>query len=377
MDKKHVLIFIPAIESGGVEKNAIIVANGLAEGGYPVTILYCRAMEQQLKKFDERVRLQAFPRKQIPHINPRLTDAYFMQKHLKEYLSTVDAKAAVLIAFQSASVAIGVCKRMGIRVICRLSNHPSAICYEKSMLRNLSEKLKLFTYKKADVIVANSKKLAEDFGAKVGRSVETIYNPVDIGSIQEKRKEPVEQKLLQEADRYKGRLLVAVGRLTAQKDYDTLLQGFSRSKHRDTMLWIIGEGARRPQIEQLAKTLGIEERVRLLGYQSNVYKYLQYATIYVLTSLYEGCPNSLIEAVAAGIPCIASDCLTGPGEVLLEGKGGLLFPIGDAKALSECIDRYLEDEKTRTSMQEAALRGIDRFSIKNTILTYEKMIDEV
>lgn len=374
MDKKHVLIFIPAIESGGVEKNAIIVANGLAEGGYPVTILYCRAMEQQLKKFDERVRLQAFPRKQIPHINPRLTDAYFMQKHLKEYLSTVDAKAAVLIAFQSASVAIGVCKRMGIRVICRLSNHPSAICYEKSMIRNLSEKLKLFTYKKADVIVANSKKLAEDFGAKVGRSVETIYNPVDIGSIQEKRKEPLEPEILQEADQYKGKLLVAVGRLTAQKDYDTLLQGFSRSKHRDTMLWIIGEGARRPQIEQLAKTLGIEERVRLLGYQSNVYKYLQYATIYVLTSLYEGCPNSLIEAVAAGIPCIASDCLTGPGEVLLNGEGGLLFPVGDADKLAECMDCFLDEPEYRSKLQEKAKENSNRFELEKTLDRYKQII---
>jgi glycosyltransferase involved in cell wall biosynthesis len=285
-------------------------------------------------------------------------------------LEQVDAKSTALIAFQSASVAIGVCRKAGVRVICRLSNHPSAVKYERSILRSLSEWLKPFTYRKADVIVANSEKLAEDFGNKVHRDVVTIYNPIDFNEIREKGNEEIEAELLAEAKIYEGRLLIAVGRLTVQKDYDTMLNGFAGSQHKDTMLWIIGEGAERGHLEKRLKELGLENRVRLLGYRNNVYKYLKYGTIYVLSSRYEGCPNSLIEAVAVGMPCIVADCLTGPREVLLDGEGGALFPVGDDTALAAGIDRYLDDPKAMMAKRDLAQARIDRFDLKTAINAY-------
>ena len=302
--KKHILIFIPAIESGGVEKNAIIVANELAAQDYKVSVLYCRIIDEKKNAFSEGIEMVKFERRTIPHINPRLTDAYFMRKSLKDYLDKLDAGNTVLIAFQSASVAIGVCKKAGVRVICRLSNHPTAVKYEHSMVRKLAEWLKPFTYKRADVIVANSKRLAEDFSKKVNREVVTIYNPIDFYEIHRKVEEEIEPELLEEAKQYKDRLLIAVGRLTKQKDYDTLIYGFSKSERKDTRLWIIGEGSERKHIKNLIEELGLQSRVRLLGYRNNVYKYLKYGTIYILSSLYEGCPNSLIEAMEMGIPCI-------------------------------------------------------------------------
>lgn len=373
--KKHILIFIPSIESGGVEKNAIIVANELLAQDYKVSVLYCRIIDEKKNAFSEGVEMVKFEQRTIPHVNPRLTDAYFMKKNLKSYLCTVDAENTVLIAFQSASVAIGVCKKAGVKVICRLSNHPTAVKYEHSILRSLSEWLKPFTYKKADVIVANSKKLAEDFGKKVHRDVITIYNPIDSDDIKEKAKENIEPELLEEAKRYEGRLFIAVGRLTVQKDYDTMLKGFAMSKHKDTMLWIVGEGSERTHLEALIKSLGIEERVRLLGYRNNVYKYLKYGTIYILSSRYEGCPNTLIEAVASGIPCIATDCLSGPREVLLEGEGGLLFPVGKYTALAKCIDRYLDNQTEMITQRNLALRQVPRFDLRTSIDAYCRIIE--
>lgn len=373
--KKHILIFIPSIESGGVEKNAIIVANELLAQDYEVSVLYCRIIDEKKNAFSEGIEMVKFERRTIPHINPRLTDALFMRKSLKEYLDKQDAENTVLIAFQSASVAIGVCKKAGVRVICRLSNHPSAVKYEHSILRSLSEWLKPFTYKKADVIVANSRKLAEDFGKKVHRDVVTIYNPIDFDDIKEKAKEDIEPDLLEETKSCEGRLFVAVGRLTAQKDYDTMLKGFAMSKHKDTMLWIIGEGSERTHLEALIKSLRIEERVRLLGYRNNVYKYLKYGTIYILSSRYEGCPNSLIEAVASGIPCIAADCLSGPREVLLDGDGGLLFPVGEDTELAKCIDRYLDNPTEMDTQKKLAHHQVSLFELKPAIDAYCHIIE--
>lgn len=373
--KKHILIFIPSIESGGVEKNAIMVANELLAQGYEVSVLYCRIIDEKKNAFSEGIEMVKFERRRIPHLNPRLTDAYFMKKSLKSYLGTVDAENTVLIAFQSASVAIGVCKKAGVKVVCRLSNHPTAVKYEQSILRSLSECLRPFTYRKADVIVANSRKLAEDFGKKVHRDVVTIYNPIDFEDISKKAKEDIEPELLEEAKNYEGRLFLAVGRLTVQKDYDTMLKGFAMSRHKDTMLWIIGEGSQRRHLEQLITDLHIRERVRLLGYRNNVYKYLKYGTIYLLSSRYEGCPNALIEAVASGIPCIAADCLSGPREVLLEGEGGLLFPVGEAAALAKCIDRYLDNQTEMITQRNLAGRQNHRFDLKTAIDAYCRIIE--
>ncbi len=374
--KKHILIFIPSIESGGVEKNAIIVANKLAAQDYLVSVLYCRIIEEKKQAFNPKVKMERFDRKTISHINPRLTDAYFMKKALREYLKKVDPKETVLIAFQSASVAIGECKKARVPVICRLSNHPSAVRHERSFTRRLAEWLKPFTYKKADVIIANSKKLAEDFEKKVKRSVVTIYNPIDFEELREKKEEPIEPEFLDEAAQYEGRLLVAVGRLTKQKDYDTMLTGFAKSRHKDTKLWIIGEGAERSHIEELIKKLGISDRVRLLGYCANVYKYLKYGTIYILSSRYEGCPNSLIEAAASGLACISSDCLTGPREVLLDGEGGLLYPVGDSSALASCMDQYLDNTKLMEEKLHIAQQNIDRFTMEKTIEQYIKLLEQ-
>lgn len=374
--KKHILIFIPAIESGGVERNAILIANGLLAQGYQVSVLYCRAMESQLERFEKDVELVCFPRKQIPHIHPRLTDAYFMKRNLAEYLDRQNVEETVLIAFQSASVAIGICKKKGVKVICRLSNHPSMIKYEKSFTRKLSEWIRPYTYQKADVVVANSKRLADDFGKQIGKEVVTIYNPIDTKRVEEQMQEEIEEELKQEAGKYAGRLLVAVGRLSIQKDYTTLVRGFAQSEYTDTKLWIIGEGSERGKIEALIKELGLESRVRLIGYRRNIYKYLKYGTIYILSSFYEGCPNSLIEAVAAGIPCISADCLSGPDEVLLHGEGGLLFPVGDVRALATCIDAYLSDTEMMQIKAKRAKEELGRFRIENTLKLYCEIIEQ-
>ena len=143
------------------------------------------------------------------------------------------------------------------------------------------------------------------------------------------------------------------------------------------MLWIVGEGGERDEISQLIVQLHLEEHVHLLGYQSNVYKYLKYADLFVQTSLYEGCPNALIEAVAAGLPAIATDCLSGPDEVLLQGQGGDLIPIGDAAKLAERIDAYFDDPKELQEKQQLAKAKLDRFKNETTMERYINLLEQV
>ena len=181
-----------------------------------------------------------------------------------------------------------------------------------------------------------------------------------------------------EAADFKGRLLITVGRITRQKDMQTLLKGYAASRAKEkSMLWIVGEGGERDEISQLIVQLHLEEHVHLLGYQSNVYKFMKYADLFVQTSLYEGCPNALIEAVAAGLPAIATDCLSGPDEVLLQGQGGDLIPIGDAEKLAERIDAYFDDPKELQEKQRFAKEKLDRFKNETTMERYINLLEQV
>lgn len=375
---QKVIIFIPAIEKGGVERNAIWVSNELAKRGYQVDVVFVRSEEDQLKKFHPLVHCVKMQDKQIPALNQRLSDAFSIRKEFGKYLAGQDNKHTVVLAFQSASVAIGVCRKHKVKVICRLSNHPSAVKYEKSKLRKISEFVKPYTYKKADQVIGNSERLSEDFGKLIHKKVITIYNPIDFTQIEQAVTDEIPEELKREAADFKGRLLITVGRITRQKDMQTLLKGFAASRAKETsMLWIVGEGGERDEISQLIVQLHLEEHVHLLGYQSNVYKFMKYADLFVQTSLYEGCPNALIEAVAAGLPAIATDCLSGPDEVLLQGQGGDLIPIGDAAKLAERIDAYFDDPKELQEKQQFAKAKLDRFKNETTMERYINLLEQV
>ena len=273
---QKVIIFIPAIEKGGVERNAIWVSNELAKRGYEVDVVFVRSEEGQLKKFHPLVHCVKMQYKRIPALNQRLSDAFSIRKEFGKYLAGQDNKHTVVLAFQSASVAIGVCRKHKVKVICRLSNHPSAVKYEKSKLRKISEFVKPYTYKKADQVIGNSERLSEDFGKLIHKKVITIYNPIDFTQIEQAVTEEIPEELKREAADFKGRLLITVGRITRQKDMQTLLKGYAASRAKEkSMLWIVGEGGERDEISELIGQLHLEEHVHLLGYQSNVYKFMK------------------------------------------------------------------------------------------------------
>lgn len=373
-----VIIFIPAIEKGGVERNALWTANELAKRGYEVDIVFTRSADGQLEKLNSSVHLIKLQRREIPFLNQRLVDALAVRREFAAYLARQEKKDTVVLVFQSASIAINICKKYQIKVICRLSNHPSAVKYEKSILRKISELIKPYTYSNADQVIANSEKLSQDFGKIIHKKVVTIYNPIDLDQIKKAMEEEVPENLKAEAAEFKGRLLITVGRLTRQKDLQTLIRGYGKSKAKNyTMLWIVGDGDERKSIEALIKQLGLENHVHLLGYQSNVYKFLKYGDLFLQTSLYEGCPNALIEAVAAGLPSIATNCLSGPSEVLANGRGGDLISIGNVDELALCIDKYFESPDILKKKEKYAQKHLDRFENERVMEQYINLFNQV
>jgi glycosyltransferase involved in cell wall biosynthesis len=123
---------------------------------------------------------------------------------------------------------------------------------------------------------------------------------------------------------------------------------------------ILGEGEERPKLEALVRELRLEEDVALPGFVENPYKYMKRAAVFVLSSRWEGFGMVLVEAMALGTPVIATDCPSGPAEILEDGRWGRLVPVGDVHRLAEAILRVLKEEKIGTSVVRASMFSVER-----------------
>lgn len=224
--------------------------------------------------------------------------------------------------------------RGGTRVVLR---EASSLVNARSVLKRQSMR---WLYRRADAIVAVSTGVADDLrrlGVPDGR-IRVIHNPVD------------RQRLRRLADtgpalpKVAGTpYVIAVGRLTEAKDYPTLLRAYASSKLRGThRLVIVGDGELRERLCEIVRELGIGDRVVLAGDMDNPFRVLAGAALLVLSSRWEGYPNVLLEAMALGVPVVATDCPHGPREILEDGRYGQLAPVGDAAALARAMDAGFE-----------------------------------
>jgi glycosyltransferase involved in cell wall biosynthesis len=208
-------------------------------------------------------------------------------------------------------------------------------------------------YPWADGIVAVSQGVAADLLELTDlppSKVRVLPNPVVTPELVECAAQPLDDPWFTAGA---APVVLGAGRLDQQKDFPTLIRAFAavRSK-RAARLVILGEGPERARLESLVEELGIGEHVRLPGFVSNPFSYMARAAVFVLSSAWEGMPGVLIQAMACGAPVVATDCESGPREVLASGKYGRLVPVGDHAALAEAIAATL-DAPTSTLPPEA------------------------
>ena len=232
------------------------------------------------------------------------------------------------------------------------------------------------TYARANRFVVNSRGLIDGLGNQYPASkdrIDVILNPTDFGDIERYA------AVAPEHTKPDGiPLLVAVGRLAREKRYDTLLDAFVRLRaRRDARLWICGDGPLRMSLQRRIDRQGLARSVRLLGHRRNPYNVLRQATLFVMSSEFEGLPNALIEAQGLGIPAVSTRCPYGPDEIIEDGQTGLLVPVGNAEALSDAIFRLLSDEERREHMAESARRlARQRFAVEPLTQAWERLLSE-
>jgi glycosyltransferase involved in cell wall biosynthesis len=213
--------------------------------------------------------------------------------------------------------------------------------------------IRLF-YRHADRILAPSRGAADDLADLAGlprTAVTVVRSPVVGTGLAELAGQPVDHPWLQPGE---PPVILGVGELCARKDFSTLLRAFARlRKDRPCRLIVGGEGRQRGKLLALARELGVAEDADFPGFLANPYAYMGRARAFALTSVCEGMPVVLVEALACGTPVVATDCPSGPREVLEDGRYGPLVPVGDAAGLAdrlaETLDRPIPPETLRAA----------------------------
>lgn len=237
---------------------------------------------------------------------------------------------AVLLARMIASIKT----RLVIVEHTSLSNGLDTITGLKQWIAKISIRV---CYPMADAYIAVSKDVAQQMAQFAGMNtsnVTVIYNPVITPEITSARSTAIDRPLFDTDEP----VILAVGRLSPEKDYPTLLHAFAQvNQTHSSQLVILGDGPEREHIEELIEELAIVDRVSLLGHVTNPYPYFLHSDVFVLSSRREGLPTVLIEALALGTPVVSTDARSGPREILHDGAYGTLVPVGDIDALATAL----------------------------------------
>jgi glycosyltransferase involved in cell wall biosynthesis len=355
--KKKLIIFMPSIEGGGVEKNLFIICNYLISRMKTVKVL--TANEKDKKYFN----------KQISFLSPK---SYFWQNRgralktlvcmyllLKERLKE---RNLVVFSFQANIATIIFCKLFGLKVIARSNAAPSV--WSKILIKKKIFKLILPL---ADEVIVNSFQFKRDLDLSFGTNSKCIYNPLDKKKIEFLSKKKNNLKFFNN----KSLNLINVGRLTKQKDHLTLLKAIKKLSTKIPLkLLIIGRGYKKNSITNFIKLNKLEKIIKIISYNKNPFKYIKQSDAFILSSIYEGLPNVLLEAICLKKFIISTDCPTGPREILKNGKLGLLFKTGNVEMLASKIEYFYKNKKSMKNKINNAYLSLDRFDYNNNLNKY-------
>ncbi|GAF87149.1 unnamed protein product, partial [marine sediment metagenome] len=201
--------------------------------------------------------------------------------------------------------------------------------------------------------------------------IRVIHNGVDIDHIDKLSFEKVNHIWIKSH----FNVIVSVGRLFKPKGLPNLLDALKIvNKKKTVYLIIIGKGEEEKRLKVMAKKIGINDRVDFIGFKHNPFKYIANADLFVLSSLWEGCPNTLLEAMACRTPVVSTDAPYGPAEIIEDSVNGYLVPVADSSRLAEKILYVLDNlNKQDNVIREAREKIEKKFSIHKMTRRYEKL----
>jgi glycosyltransferase involved in cell wall biosynthesis len=346
---KRIAVFLSFSGQGGVEPMALNLVEQLAEDGVPVDLVTVRGSKLP-RQLSER----------IWHLDLGLRHSTLAPLALARYLRT--RRPHTLLAAKERGIRSAVLARRLVQVPTRLigwvhSNMSQGLAHRNCISRWLHYQSIRRSFPVLDMTVGVSAGVTDDIRQIAGLpedKVAVVPNPVITDRIMAMSKETPPHPWFSDGG---PPIILSAGRLVRQKDFPTLIKAFSQLRERILCrLLIIGEGDERSALLGLAEQLQIADSVSLPGYTTNPYSFMANADAFVLSSAWEGFGAVLAEAMALGTPVAATDCPSGPCEILRNGLYGPLTPVGDSAALAAAIEQVLRDPLPPETLMQAAKR---------------------
>ncbi len=367
----HIALFLPSLGGGGAERVVLRIANELAGQGVPIDLVLAQATGDYMDDVGSEVRVIDLDSHRVLSALPEL--ARYLRHERPQALLSSPAHANV-VAVVARAVA-----QTDTRLVLREANTVSGGRVHHGRLRERAVAWAMpWAYPWADHIIAVSEGVATDLQEALSvdeNEVTTIYNPTNIDELRCRAQEDIDHPWLQ-PNAGGPPVLLGIGRLSEQKDFETLLRAFCHLQDRQrARLIILGKGPQREKLESLASDLGVADAVSMPGFVDNPYAFIRRADVFILSSAWEGMPNALIEAYVLGAPIVSTDCPSGPQEILGGGRWGRLVPVGDVHAMSQAIQETIEEESP--PLEEVVEdRAIDRFRVETVGAHYLSLLGE-
>lgn len=354
--RPDIALFLPTLYSGGAERVQLNLADYFVSRGLRVDLVVCKHFGSLKDQVPAGVRLISLDASRVMFSVP----AYLRYLRLAR-------PPAVLSSVENANIVSCVGKMLSS------NQHRLAVRLDNSLLEQGPVPMQLHrwfmlaavasTFHAADALVAVSSGLKRQLGRLPGvrkKPIHLIYNPIIHKGFEVQFDSAA---ALPPAIGPGEPFALAVGRLHRQKGYASLLRAFALVvRRKPSHLVILGEGGDRDKLQDLARSLGISDRVHFLGYAANPLAYMRAADVFVLSSIAEGFGNVIVEALASGTPVISTDCPHGPKEILAGGRYGTLVCVGDVTQMAQAITEKLSEAKQ--PMSEDLHEYLKRFTIE-------------
>ena len=366
---RRVTFVISSLRAGGAERVLSRMANYWAERGWPVALVTLEPTSNDfytLHPAVERVGLD------VSAVSTSVWRAVRNNLHRIRMLRRAirALRPDVVIAFMAPTTVDTLLAARSYRVPVIVSERTDPV---RAPLSGIWSLLRRVTYPWAQAVVVQTPEVERWAGEFVRKDiVHVIPNPISTSTANTDTAD-----VAPELDGG-GRHVVGMGRLDAKKGFDLLLRAFAacRDRRPEWSLTILGDGEERQRLEALAKQLGVMSHVRLPGTVANPTPVLRRADLFVLSSRVEGFPNALLEAMALGVPVVATEC-GGPSRIVRHDVDGLLVPSDDATALADAMAALMDDEARRLRLADRAVDVMKRFDVHTIMGTWETVIEDV
>jgi glycosyltransferase involved in cell wall biosynthesis len=368
----RVLLVIHSIRAGGAERIATHLANAWARRGWEVTVATLESSPADFYSVDSCVY-----RVSLDVANGSATLFEGLVANIRRV-----RELRRLIKKLNPDVVLGMMTTAGVLGVLAATNHQCRVLVSERIhpammpISRIWAALRRITYPWADRVVMLSQEGLRWLEAHVPNAKGAVIpNPVPYPL-------PAGEPVLSPAEVVSAqrKLLLAVGRLDVQKGFDLLLESFVQllPQHPSWDLVILGEGPQRVALNEQITRLGLQGRVMLPGRAGNMGDWYGRADLYVMSSRFEGFPNTLAEAMAHACPVVSYDCDTGPRDIIRhEYDGVLVKPVGDVPRLTDALDRLMSNEADRKSLAARAVEVRERFSVERVLEMWERLFQPV